>query len=91
MTIARVAATALPHVPASPARYILGAARLPASASKAPALSGARGANLIKISLERSLSADVQSHTMGPAAKKFRVPQFERDDIETFLLQKPYE
>jgi hypothetical protein len=28
---------------------------------------------------------------MSPAAKKFGVPQLERDDIETFLLQKPYQ
>jgi hypothetical protein len=28
---------------------------------------------------------------MSPAAKKFGVPQLERDDVETLLLQKPHQ
>jgi hypothetical protein len=51
----------------------------------------AETANSVEITLERSRSADVQCHAMSPAAKKFGVPQLERDDIETFLLQKPYQ
>src|SRR6476660_10297448 len=51
----------------------------------------AETANSVEITLERSRSADVQCHAMSPAAKKFGVPQLERDDIETFLLEKPHQ
>jgi hypothetical protein len=51
----------------------------------------AETASSVEITLERSRSADVQCHAMSPAAKKFGVPQLERDDIETFLLQKPHQ
>jgi hypothetical protein len=88
---ARVVAKTLPHILASPNRHILKRRpKLDLSVASAR-FEHAEGANLVEITLERSLSADVQSHTMGPAAKKFGVPQFERDDIEAFLFQKSHE
>src|SRR4051794_21157 len=51
----------------------------------------AETASSVEITLERSRSADVQCHAMSPAAKKFGVPQLERDDIETLLLQEPHQ
>ena len=91
MTIARVTAKTLPHILASPDHHILKGARNSTPASRVPALSMLKERTLVEITLERSLSADVQSHTMGPAAKKLGVPQFKRDDIETFLFQKSRE
>jgi len=41
---------------------------------------------LIKVSLERSSSADIQGYAMEPAAQNFGVPQFQGDDIKALFL-----
>ena len=44
----------------------------------------------IEITLQRSFATDVQGHAMRTAAKQLRVPQFQRDHVETVLLEELY-
>ena len=43
---------------------------------------------LIKVSLERSSSADVQGYAMEPTAQHFGVSQFQRNYLKTLFLHK---
>ncbi len=59
---------------------------LASNAKFVPSLGIAKAGCLIKVSLERSRSADVQGYAMEATAQHFCVPQFQGDDIKTLFL-----